>query len=173
MYEAAPLIRHSFSSIKGQHRRSLSRLPSGRGRITVQSAEKLHKKLQDVGGSEWNGLKGEVFGQEMTAFKMFLAGIVTSLPILHRTHDCNILLCSYGVQEGRISEKERLHLKRGLRDGHCLHLGHGSGILCAGAVHLFRWAFSFATQSSSTWQRSDHDHPRHQQHQPLEKILNR
>ena len=45
----------------------------------VRSAEKLYQKLQDVGGSEWNDLKGEVFGQEVTVFKMFSAGIVTSL----------------------------------------------------------------------------------------------
>ncbi|MFZ2471957.1 MAG: cytochrome c biogenesis protein [Methanothrix sp.] len=45
----------------------------------VQSAEKLYQKLQDVGGSEWKGLEGEVFRQDVSAFGMFLLGILTSL----------------------------------------------------------------------------------------------
>ncbi|MEI6104879.1 MAG: cytochrome c biogenesis protein [Methanothrix sp.] len=45
----------------------------------VQSAEKLYQKLQDVGGGEWKGLEGEVFRQEVSAFGMFLLGILTSL----------------------------------------------------------------------------------------------
>jgi cytochrome c-type biogenesis protein len=45
----------------------------------VQSAEKLYQKLQDVGGSKWKGLEGEVFRQEVSAFGMFLLGILTSL----------------------------------------------------------------------------------------------
>ncbi|MCX6673564.1 MAG: sulfite exporter TauE/SafE family protein [Methanothrix sp.] len=45
----------------------------------VQSAEKLYQELQDVGGSMWKGLEGKVFGQEVTASTMFLAGIFTSL----------------------------------------------------------------------------------------------
>ena len=45
----------------------------------VQSAEKLYQKLQDVSGSTWKGLEGEGFGQGVTAFYMFSAGIVTSI----------------------------------------------------------------------------------------------
>ena len=45
----------------------------------VQSAEKLYQKLQDVGGSAWKGLEGEVFRQDVSAFGMFLLGILTSL----------------------------------------------------------------------------------------------
>jgi cytochrome c-type biogenesis protein len=45
----------------------------------VQSAEKLYQKLQDVSGSEWKGLDGKVFGQEVSALFMFSAGILTSL----------------------------------------------------------------------------------------------
>ncbi len=45
----------------------------------VQSSEKLYQKLQDVGGREWNGLEGEVFRQDVSAFGMFLLGILTSL----------------------------------------------------------------------------------------------
>jgi len=45
----------------------------------VQSAEKLYQKLQDVGGSDWKGLEGEVFRQDVSAFGMFLLGILTSL----------------------------------------------------------------------------------------------
>ncbi len=45
----------------------------------VQSAEKLYSKLQDVGGSNWKGLEGEVFRQDVSAFGMFLLGILTSL----------------------------------------------------------------------------------------------
>jgi cytochrome c-type biogenesis protein len=45
----------------------------------VQSAEKLYSKLQDVGGSDWKGLEGEVFRQDVSAFGMFLLGILTSL----------------------------------------------------------------------------------------------
>lgn len=45
----------------------------------VQSAEKLYRDLQDVGGSTWKGLEGEVFGQEVSAFFMFTLGILTSL----------------------------------------------------------------------------------------------
>jgi cytochrome c-type biogenesis protein len=45
----------------------------------VQSADKLYQKLQDVGGSDWKGLEGEVFRQDVSAFGMFLLGILTSL----------------------------------------------------------------------------------------------
>ncbi|MEI8003638.1 MAG: cytochrome c biogenesis protein [Methanothrix sp.] len=45
----------------------------------VQSAEKLYQKLQDVSGSTWKGLEGGGFGQGVTAFYMFSAGIVTSI----------------------------------------------------------------------------------------------
>jgi hypothetical protein len=45
----------------------------------VQSSEKLYQKLQDVGGSDWKGLEGEVFRQDVSAFGMFLLGILTSL----------------------------------------------------------------------------------------------
>ena len=45
----------------------------------VQSAEKLYQKLQDIEGSEWKGLEGEVFRQDVSAFGMFLLGILTSL----------------------------------------------------------------------------------------------
>jgi cytochrome c-type biogenesis protein len=45
----------------------------------VQSAEKLYQKLQDVSGSGWKGLEGEIFVQDVSAFGMFLLGILTSL----------------------------------------------------------------------------------------------
>jgi len=45
----------------------------------VQSADKLYQKLQDIDGSEWKGLEGEVFRQDVSAFGMFLLGILTSL----------------------------------------------------------------------------------------------
>ncbi|MDD2835783.1 MAG: cytochrome c biogenesis protein [Methanothrix sp.] len=45
----------------------------------VQSAEKLYQKLQDVNGGAWKGLEGEVFQQDVSAFGMFLLGILTSL----------------------------------------------------------------------------------------------
>jgi cytochrome c-type biogenesis protein len=45
----------------------------------VQSAEKLYQKLQDVGGSKWKGLEGEIFRQDVSASAMFLLGILTSL----------------------------------------------------------------------------------------------
>ncbi|MDD4653678.1 MAG: cytochrome c biogenesis protein [Methanothrix sp.] len=45
----------------------------------VQSAEKLYSKLEEVGGSDWKGLEGQVFRQDVSAFSMFLLGIITSL----------------------------------------------------------------------------------------------
>ena len=45
----------------------------------VQSADKLYQKLQDIDGSEWKGLEGEVFRQDVSAFGMFLLGILTSI----------------------------------------------------------------------------------------------
>jgi cytochrome c-type biogenesis protein len=45
----------------------------------VQSAEKLYQKLQDIDGGEWKGLEGEVLRQDVSAFGMFLLGILTSL----------------------------------------------------------------------------------------------
>lgn len=45
----------------------------------VQSAQTLYRKLQDVGSSEWKGLEGEIFRQDVSAFGMFLLGILTSL----------------------------------------------------------------------------------------------
>ncbi len=52
----------------------------GEGEIDgVQSAETLNKKLQDLKGSQWKGLEGEVSRQEVSVFGMFLLGILTSL----------------------------------------------------------------------------------------------
>jgi len=52
----------------------------GEGEIDgVQSAETLDKKLQDLKGSQWKGLEGEISRQEVSAFGMFLLGILTSL----------------------------------------------------------------------------------------------
>jgi cytochrome c-type biogenesis protein len=45
----------------------------------VQKAETLYQKLQDVSGSQWKGLEGEVSRQDFSAFYMFSAGILTSL----------------------------------------------------------------------------------------------
>lgn len=45
----------------------------------VQSAEKLYSKLEEVSGSDWKGLEGQVFRQDVSAFGMFLLGIITSL----------------------------------------------------------------------------------------------
>ncbi len=52
----------------------------GEGEIDgVQSAETLNKKLQDLKGSQWKGLEGEVSRPEVSALGMFLLGILTSL----------------------------------------------------------------------------------------------
>jgi cytochrome c-type biogenesis protein len=52
----------------------------GEGEIDgVQKAETLYQKLQDVSGSQWKGLEGEVSRQDFSAFYMFSAGILTSL----------------------------------------------------------------------------------------------
>ena len=52
----------------------------GEGEIDgVQKAEALYQKLQDVSGSQWKGLEGEVSRQDFSAFYMFSAGILTSL----------------------------------------------------------------------------------------------
>jgi cytochrome c-type biogenesis protein len=45
----------------------------------VQSSEKLYQKLQEINGGAWKGLEGEVFRQDVSAFGMFLLGILTSL----------------------------------------------------------------------------------------------
>lgn len=45
----------------------------------VQSAETLYSKIEEVGGSKWQGLEGEVSRQDVSAFGMFLLGILTSL----------------------------------------------------------------------------------------------
>jgi cytochrome c-type biogenesis protein len=52
----------------------------GEGEIDgVQSAETLNKKLQDLNGSQWKGLEGEVSRQDVSALGMFFLGILTSL----------------------------------------------------------------------------------------------
>jgi cytochrome c-type biogenesis protein len=52
----------------------------GEGEIDgVQKAQTLYQKLQDVSGSQWKGLEGEVSRQDFSAFYMFSAGILTSL----------------------------------------------------------------------------------------------
>ncbi len=52
----------------------------GEGEIDgVQKAKTLYQKLQDVSGSQWKGLEGEVSRQDFSAFYMFSAGILTSL----------------------------------------------------------------------------------------------
>jgi len=52
----------------------------GEGEIDgVQKAEILYQKLQEVSGSQWKGLEGEVSRQDFSAFYMFSAGILTSL----------------------------------------------------------------------------------------------
>jgi len=45
----------------------------------VQSAKVLYGKLEEVSGSGWMGLEGEVFRQDVSALGMFLLGIFTSL----------------------------------------------------------------------------------------------
>ena len=45
----------------------------------VQTADVLYEKMQDVGGSGWMSLEGEVFRQDVSALGMFLLGIFTSL----------------------------------------------------------------------------------------------
>ena len=45
----------------------------------VQSAETLHKKLEELRKSEWSGLEGEISKQSVSAMGMFFLGIVTSL----------------------------------------------------------------------------------------------
>ena len=52
----------------------------GEGEVDgVQTAETLSKKLQDLKGSQWKGLEGEISKQNVTALGMFILGIVTSL----------------------------------------------------------------------------------------------
>jgi cytochrome c-type biogenesis protein len=52
----------------------------GEGEVDgVQTAETLSKKLQDLKGSQWKGLEGEISQQNVTALGMFILGIVTSL----------------------------------------------------------------------------------------------
>jgi len=45
----------------------------------VQSAETLSAKLQELKSSQWKGFEGEVSKQNVSAFGMFLLGILTSL----------------------------------------------------------------------------------------------
>jgi len=52
----------------------------GEGEVDgVQTAETLSKKLEDLKGSQWKGLEGEISQQNVTALGMFILGIVTSL----------------------------------------------------------------------------------------------
>jgi cytochrome c-type biogenesis protein len=52
----------------------------GKGEIDgVQSAETLFSKVKDLDASRWQGLEGEISRQDVSAFGMFLLGIVTSL----------------------------------------------------------------------------------------------
>jgi cytochrome c-type biogenesis protein len=45
----------------------------------VQSAETLYKKIEDINGFRWKGLEGEITRQDVSAFGMFVLGILTSL----------------------------------------------------------------------------------------------
>jgi cytochrome c-type biogenesis protein len=52
----------------------------GEGEVDgVQSAETLSAKLQELKSSRWKGFEGEVSKQNVSAFGMFLLGILTSL----------------------------------------------------------------------------------------------
>jgi len=52
----------------------------GKGEIDgIQSAETLYSKVKDLDASRWKGLEGEISRQDVSAFGMFLLGIVTSL----------------------------------------------------------------------------------------------
>lgn len=52
----------------------------GEGEVDgVQSAETLYNKIQDLKGSRWKGLEGEISKQNVSALGMFFLGIVTSL----------------------------------------------------------------------------------------------
>lgn len=52
----------------------------GKGVIDgIQSAETLYSKVEDLDASRWQGLEGEISRQDVSAFGMFLLGIVTSL----------------------------------------------------------------------------------------------
>jgi cytochrome c-type biogenesis protein len=45
----------------------------------VQSAETIYGKMEDLSGQGWKGLDGEISRQNVSAFGMFLLGILTSL----------------------------------------------------------------------------------------------
>ena len=45
----------------------------------VQKAETLQKELQNLNGTQWTGLEGEVSRKDVSALGMFLLGILTSL----------------------------------------------------------------------------------------------
>lgn len=52
----------------------------GEGEVDgVQSAEAIYKKVQELKGTGWNGLEGEISQQNVSAMGMFILGIVTSL----------------------------------------------------------------------------------------------
>ncbi len=52
----------------------------GEGEVDgVQSAETIYKKVQELKGSGWNGLEGEISQQNVSALGMFILGVVTSL----------------------------------------------------------------------------------------------
>jgi len=52
----------------------------GEGEVDgVQSAKTLSAKLQELNSSQWKGFEGEVSKQNVSAFGMFLLGILTSL----------------------------------------------------------------------------------------------
>jgi cytochrome c-type biogenesis protein len=52
----------------------------GEGEVDgIQTAETLSKKLQELKGSQWKGMEGEISQQNVSALGMFILGIVTSL----------------------------------------------------------------------------------------------
>lgn len=52
----------------------------GEGEVDgIQSADTIYKKVQALKGSGWKGLEGEISQQNISAFGMFILGIVTSL----------------------------------------------------------------------------------------------
>ncbi len=52
----------------------------GEGEVDgIQSSETIYKKVQELEGSDWKGIEGEISQQNVSALGMFILGIVTSL----------------------------------------------------------------------------------------------
>lgn len=87
----------------------------GKGEIDgIQSGESMHRDLKSIEAGEASGFEGIASRQGINYLGMFTLGIVTSLSMPYSPSSGHVFLCYDRPQEGGVSQKDNIGIKRGL-----------------------------------------------------------